>query len=260
MGPETTDVKRSTPQVLNPLWIISLFLAVSETTVGVAATQSAGWVQGLLALSATLFPLLVSAAFFTILWKKPEVFYAPKDFPEHITVPDFVHGLHRTGPVELEQVGGIVRDTLTSVLPSILQQQVPSSQVESVVHEVVSTARKELASRSLMIDVRAAGDGAARVEWIIDETMTASNLLDSLFVAHLRNVVPPYTYPQSWVLIDRATGKVFDQMGAQWAAEHSRDTDDRSLAQVGIHSGMELTVKLAEKARWTLRAALDQEP
>ncbi|MEU9240174.1 hypothetical protein [Streptomyces sp. NPDC048385] len=53
--------------MLNPLWIISLFLGLSETTVGIAAALSNGWVQGALAVFAVTFPVLVSGAFFSIL-------------------------------------------------------------------------------------------------------------------------------------------------------------------------------------------------
>ncbi|MEV5721092.1 hypothetical protein AB0L41_45120 [Amycolatopsis mediterranei] len=230
------------------MWIISLFLAVSETTVGVAATQATAWVQGLFALSATVFPLLVSGAFFAVRWKKPQVFYAPKDFPEHVTVPDFVEGLHRTAPADLEQVGGIVRNTLTSVLPAILAQQVPAQEVEAMVSEAVSTVGETLRNWSLVIDLRAVDAGASKVEWIIHDRMSVSGLLNSLWLEHLHKVVPAYTYPHSWVLMDPLTGKIFDQMGSQWVGPGPRDPDNRSLAQVGIYPGMELMVKLAQKA------------
>lgn len=83
------------PRVLNPLWIIALFLGLSETTVGIAAALSSGWVQGLLAVFAVAFPVLVSAVFFFILWQRPEVLYAPGDFPEHVSINTYVDGMRR---------------------------------------------------------------------------------------------------------------------------------------------------------------------
>src|SRR5437763_11920522 len=80
-------------RVLNPLWIISLFLAIAEITIGAVATQVHSWVQGLFAIFATAFPTGVAAVFFTILWKKPYVLYAPRDFPRHLDALDYVKAM-----------------------------------------------------------------------------------------------------------------------------------------------------------------------
>lgn len=59
MQPAETPSPLSTPKVLDPLWIIPLFLGLSETTTGVAAILSTGWFQGF-SRSCCRFPLLVS--------------------------------------------------------------------------------------------------------------------------------------------------------------------------------------------------------
>ncbi|WP_132121625.1 hypothetical protein [Actinocrispum wychmicini] len=239
MGPMQERNGRTTPRVLNPLWIISLFLGISETTVGIAATQVTGWIQGLFAVSATAFPLLVSGAFFATLWKKPEVLYAPGDFPEHVPVPEFVHGIHRSVSSSLDEVSSVVRDTLESILPAILAPRVPPDAVQDVVGEAVASAQASLESRAIKIDIPRVGASAERVEWIIDQNMTVSNLLDSLWLTHLRELVKPYTYPKQWVLMDRQTGKMFEKV-----AQLSLNDDDRLLEEIGIVPGMELAVVL----------------
>ncbi|QUQ68291.1 hypothetical protein JJ691_60360 [Kutzneria sp. CA-103260] len=233
--------------MLNPLWIISLFLGIAETTLGVAATQVTGWIQGLFAVSATMFPLLVSAAFFATLWKKPEVLYAPGDFPEHVPVPEFVHGIHRSVPGNLEEVGSVVRDTLESVLPGILASRVSPDAVEEVVNEAVASAQTDLENRTIKIDLSRVGIGVNQVEWLIDRKMTVDNLLDSLWLVHLKQVVPTYAYSEQWVLMECQTKKVFDQMGSRWAERHSLKNDDRPLEAVGILPGMELAVVLTSE-------------
>ncbi|GII67227.1 hypothetical protein Skr01_73120 [Sphaerisporangium krabiense] len=74
----------------NPLWIISLFLGTAEVTMGVAASRASGWAQGLFAVFSIAFPVGVAAAFFAILWKKPYVLYAPRDFGGRANVGEFV--------------------------------------------------------------------------------------------------------------------------------------------------------------------------
>src|ERR1700690_213720 len=68
------------PKVLTPLGIIFLFVALAETVLGVGITQTNSFIQGCLAIFACVFPTGVAAAFFYILYHRPENFYAPKDF------------------------------------------------------------------------------------------------------------------------------------------------------------------------------------
>ena len=52
---------------LTPLSVIALFVAFSETVLGIAATQTSGGVQVALTCFVLMFPLPVAAAFFVIL-------------------------------------------------------------------------------------------------------------------------------------------------------------------------------------------------
>jgi hypothetical protein len=65
---------------LTPLWIISLFVGLTEAVLAVAVTQTTGGVQIALAAFVMIFPLLIAAAFFTVLWKRPWQFYAPSEY------------------------------------------------------------------------------------------------------------------------------------------------------------------------------------
>ncbi len=65
---------------MTPLWIVSLFLTLTETVLGVAVTQTVGGVQVALTVFVLGFPLAVAAAFFLILWSRPWVFYSPGEY------------------------------------------------------------------------------------------------------------------------------------------------------------------------------------
>ena len=65
---------------LTPLWIVSLFVTLTETVLGAAATRTGGGVQIALTIFVLGFPLLVAGAFFLILWHRSWVFYSPSEY------------------------------------------------------------------------------------------------------------------------------------------------------------------------------------
>lgn len=65
---------------LTPLWIISLFVGLTETVLGVAVIHVTGGIQIALTAFVIIFPSLTAIAFFVILWDRPWVFYSPKEY------------------------------------------------------------------------------------------------------------------------------------------------------------------------------------
>jgi hypothetical protein len=65
---------------LTPLWIVSLFVTLTETVLGTAATQTAGNIQLALTVFVLIFPVFVAGAFFLILWHRSWVFYSPNEY------------------------------------------------------------------------------------------------------------------------------------------------------------------------------------
>ncbi|MEU1824029.1 hypothetical protein ABZ502_16575 [Streptomyces abikoensis] len=249
MSGEQVAPTSTPPRVLNPLWIISLFLGLSETTVGVATVQSNGWAQAALALFAVTFPVLVSAAFFAILWKKPEVLYAPGDFPEHVPVMAYVDGMRRGSAVNTELLESVVQDTLQTVLPSFLSNTATPAQVTEMVEQAVASAHEGLARRMLTIDLSLTHPTFQdfRAEFPLAETATVRDLLDGIWHI-LRHHVKPFTYGSQWILMDRKNGRVFNRIGTQWANEHlGLSSDTRSLKEVEIHATMDLAVLLLQQ-------------
>ena len=74
------SVRRSGALHRTPLWIISLFVSLTEVVLGTAVTQTVGGVQIALTAFVMSFPLLVASAFFAILWSRPWVFYSPSEY------------------------------------------------------------------------------------------------------------------------------------------------------------------------------------
>ena len=78
----TTASNRSSQKQLTPLWVISLFVSLTEATLGIAAAKTDGGVQVALTAFVIVFPVLVAAAFFAVLWRKAYVFYPPSEYAQ----------------------------------------------------------------------------------------------------------------------------------------------------------------------------------
>jgi hypothetical protein len=61
-------------KAITPLWIVALFVSLTETVLGIAVTQTTGGVQVALTVFVLVFPVLIAGSFFAILWHKPYVF------------------------------------------------------------------------------------------------------------------------------------------------------------------------------------------
>lgn len=72
--------ERGAQKKLTPLWVISIFVSLTEAVLGVAVTRVAGDIQLAQVAFVLTFPVLIAAAFFACLWWKPWVFYPPGDY------------------------------------------------------------------------------------------------------------------------------------------------------------------------------------
>lgn len=85
---------------MTPLWVISIFVSLCEVVAGLAVTQAQGGVQVTLTVFVVVFPVLVAAAFFVILWKKPYVFYPPTEFGAGANVSEYVQAIGGPSPTQ----------------------------------------------------------------------------------------------------------------------------------------------------------------
>lgn len=99
----TSDGKTKAPRRLTPLWVISLFVSLTEATLGIAATRATGAVQLTLTIFVVVFPVLIAAAFFAVLWWKPYAFYPPSEYGKQVSVEQYVQAIAgASGPMVRE--------------------------------------------------------------------------------------------------------------------------------------------------------------
>lgn len=87
------DLAQIGEKKLTPLWIIGLFIYLTEIVSGIAATQVTGTVQIAFAAFAIGFPILVAFAFFLILWRRPYVLYSPTEYGQTTDVTMYVKAI-----------------------------------------------------------------------------------------------------------------------------------------------------------------------
>lgn len=108
--PADTHLQMKPPTKMTPLWVIALFLSLTEMVLGVATTQTSGSVQVALVVFVIAFPLLVAGAFFSLLWLKPWSFYPPSEY-HNVDVQKYVEAL-RGEPVQIVKQTEDVRGPL----------------------------------------------------------------------------------------------------------------------------------------------------
>jgi len=96
-----------------PLRIIGLFIGLTEIIVGTVVTQTTGTVQMILTIFVIAFPLLIAAAFFALLWDRPQNLYPPSEYGGGTTaVSEFVEAMHRRTSDMFFDVHSQLRDTI----------------------------------------------------------------------------------------------------------------------------------------------------
>ena len=96
----TNSVTGTKPHTkMTPLWVISLFLSLTEVVSGVAVTQTTGNIQVALVSFVIIFAVLVAGMFFVLLWSRPWTFYPLSEYA-NVDVQQYVEAL-RGGPISI---------------------------------------------------------------------------------------------------------------------------------------------------------------
>lgn len=239
MSDVSAPTQDTSERVLNPLWIISLFLGLAEVTVGVAATQSQGWIQGLLAIFSVVFPSAVAAVFFVILLTRPFVLYAPRDYPSPPSIEAYVTAVSSTPGRNLQGVEAAIRSAIEEVVVPRLPAST-SEHREELIEAAVQAAQADLQRRSVEVDL-------SRIDrrWPVrllsfPHDLTVSELLDAVFM-ELQDRISIYSYGREWLIQDSVTGRCYTGVGYTYR-EGGEPTprDDRNLSQIGIDPGARL--------------------
>jgi hypothetical protein len=242
-------------RVVTPLWIIALFVALTEAVLGISVTQTTNGIQVALTAFVIVFPLLIAGAFFLILWNKPYVFYSPTDFGHQVDVQQYVAAMQQRTTLDENKLYENLQKTIYSTLSSseivnTLTEAVSLKAGERAKEEVTrilaSVADKTLETireeSFLTIDsAPLLGDEGEKGQIPYEQYSDVNELLNRIYFL-LRPHVPPYTYGETWLLRDAKSGKIFKDIGRIWAEQQGFSVDRRSLKAIGIVPGMIIEV------------------
>ncbi len=241
-------------RVANPLSTIAVFLAFTEVTSGIAATVTEAGIQVAFTAFSLAFPLLVASGFGVFLWKKPEVLYAPGDFPKETPIHAYVEAV-RSGGIQasIEAQNKALREIVVSAVESTIVRYRPDSVGTSVGGDVGDLARtvaeEEFSRRTVVIDLPATVDGENTFVMPVAASTSVDQVLDTVYFA-MQGAVRPYTYGVDWVLVDPDTGRWLSDIGTAFAKKVLRTgRDERVLGEAGIEPGAHLAVHLIGTAR-----------
>ena len=225
------------PRVMNPLWIISLFLSLAEVVAGIAMTQAAGGVQVGLVIFVVAFPVAVAAAFFAVVWFRPHHLYAPMDYRSRVNPDEFARALSiQRRNVEIMETS--IRQSVENVVPALSKLGVTDEEARKLLAPVVDAPRLS----AVRIDFRAFARDLGELDFPVDDHTTVSEFLDTVWssisdVTH----IPIFSFGEHWALRDLRSDQVFRDMGYNWARQNlGAESDYRRLTKVGILPGSEL--------------------
>lgn len=102
--------RADSPQQLTPLWIISLFVSLTETALGILVSQTGGDVQIALTAFVIVFPFFVASAFFWILSTRAQVLYPPGVY-EKVNVKDYAEAVSTRFTKPIAQASDLQEET-----------------------------------------------------------------------------------------------------------------------------------------------------
>lgn len=211
---------------MTPLWIIALFVSLTETVTGIAVTQASGQVQLYLTYFVTLFPVGVATAFFLILAFRWWTFYGPAEYPTYIDPREFRGESIR--PLDEESMNKLLTSKISEVISD-----------KALISRVVESIQKG----NLIVDPSPLL-GSEEKPWVFpyEQFRSIQELLDTIWAALPRNLARPYSYGREWAF--QVGSKVVNDIGSgsTFARKHHPPNDTRSLAEIGITPGMRLLV------------------
>ncbi|MCA1600651.1 MAG: hypothetical protein LC776_03050 [Acidobacteria bacterium] len=236
------------PRILNPIWLISLFVGLTEVTTGIAATQTSGWTQKIFTIFSVLFPSMVASLFFLILWKKPAVLYAPGDYTEQTSVSTFASALSSSANRNYATIESVIQSTIETILPPLLEGS-NSTDRKSVVNKAVAAAHRDLLNRIIEVDLSSIyGTSQEPLRIPVSDSSTVSEVLNQVWRS-IAEYFDPFTINKDWFIVDSSTGAVLDKMGAEWARKNlGTEWDYRLIGEVGITPGARWKVQVLKPA------------
>ena len=242
--------RNSRDRGMTPLWVISLFVSLSEVVTGIAVTQATGGIQVALTAFVVVFPILVATAFFAILWARPWVFYSPTEFGTQTDVTQYVDAMRRRDETDakmMDVIQSALDDAFTSPqavakLEGLLKNgnNLSDQKIAAVLKDVGKTALSTVEKSVLTIDpTLIAGERAPVRQIPYNPMQPVGRFLDDIWFS-LDGKIPSYRYDDLWIVRDVKSGFELRNAGRSWARKHGKNEDQRTVSEVGIKPGMHL--------------------
>jgi hypothetical protein len=221
------------------LWIIALFIALSEATAGIAAIITSGPARLIFAIFAVSFPSIVFIVFVWLLVKHAPNLYAPGQYSRDITPEMYRAGIRRDERIVF---GRALAESMVPLLPDIAA----GGERSAVVEQVARNFEIAVEEASVTVLLQQLKPQAEPLQIPVTEETKVYSLLDDIYYA-LAPTVSQNTYNKSWVLAD-GSGKYYTEIGTGWARKANWPRDTRPIAAVGISPGTTLTVVAKRRA------------
>jgi hypothetical protein len=230
------------PSNPSPLWIIALFIALSEAMAGAAAIAVGGGAQLIFAIFAVGFPILVFSVFMWMLVKHPANWYPPWQYTADTPVASYASALNRR-----HQDEAMVYDKLETAAATAATAAAAEAGPDAVGDRVRATIRDVVKSNTVTIDPSKLIPHAEPFQIPVSPDTPVGDLLDSVYFA-IRPAVKPFTYNKSWVLAEEGRKPLVD-IGTTWANTEGIARDERPLTEAGIKPGATLVALPASGPR-----------
>jgi hypothetical protein len=241
---EKKMTKEDAPRTMNPLWIISSFLGISEVMIGVSTTQATGWIQDMLAIFSIVFPIAVATVFFIMLWKKPYVLYSPKDYTSETNVSAFVEAMTTISPTrKMKALDSLISSAVEGTLTELPPGKLDAKQIQGRVEDAIRATHERIEETLAFINITEIKPEIPLVAIPILDGMTVQNFMDEMWYS-LSPKIEPYTYGKTWILENTDTGErlaaVHTDLERDYLNSHRWN---EPLSEFGIGPGVKLTVR-----------------
>ena len=228
------DVSKA-PAAASPLWIIALFIALSEATAGIAAITTNGATRLIFAYFAVGFPAVVFGVFVWLLVKYAPNLYSPGQYSRDITpeIYRFGIGISRTESLIL---GRAVAETVAPLLRGGNDDEEACIATAEQIARRIETA---VIDSSVAVSLSDLKPGERDLRIPVTEETSVTQLLDGIYFA-LIPAIAPDSYQETWTLLDES-GRELSWIGKSWARDRGMLRDERHIADAGIFPGSTLT-------------------
>ncbi len=244
------NILKKNKQPITPLWIISLFVSLTESVLTVAVIKTEGDIQFALTAFVLIFPLLVAGCFFTILWNRPYVFYPPTEYGEGTDVERYVKAMNS----RYLKKDRLFEDIKESIYTSVVSENMKNELVKALSPEISKNTERQI-SDALSHAAEKATERVREINFISIDSRTllgdkdgdiwqvpyeTDQLAIQLITEIWHSLFPrpkPYTYGTKWVLKDAKSNLIFKDITITQSKQ-----DQRSLMDIGIKPGMRIEV------------------